>query len=60
VGKPEGKGPLERRRCRWEKNIKMDFINMMREYVLDACDSGWVEVAGLNLQEGPCCMDAVS
>jgi hypothetical protein len=25
VGKLEGKGPLERPRCRWEDNIKMDF-----------------------------------
>jgi hypothetical protein len=24
VGKPEGKRPLERPRCRWEDNIKMD------------------------------------
>ena len=24
VGKPEGKGPLGRQRCRWEDNIKMD------------------------------------
>jgi hypothetical protein len=24
VGKPEGKKPLERPRCRWEYNIKMD------------------------------------
>jgi ribosomal protein L15E len=24
VGKPEGKRPLGRRRCRWEYNIKMD------------------------------------
>jgi len=24
VGKPEGKRPLERLRCRWEDNIKMD------------------------------------
>jgi len=24
VGKPEGKGPLGRPRCRWEYNIKMD------------------------------------
>jgi len=23
VGKPEGKRPLERPRCRWEDNIKM-------------------------------------
>jgi hypothetical protein len=25
VGKPEGKRPLRRPRCRWEDNIKMDF-----------------------------------
>jgi hypothetical protein len=25
VGKPEGKRTLERPRCRWEDNIKMDF-----------------------------------
>jgi hypothetical protein len=25
VGKPEGKGPLERSWLRWEYNIKMDF-----------------------------------
>jgi len=24
VGKPEGNRPLERLRCRWEDNIKMD------------------------------------
>jgi hypothetical protein len=24
VGKPEGKRPLERPRCRWENNIRMD------------------------------------
>jgi hypothetical protein len=24
VGKPEGKRPLGRPRCRWEDNIKMD------------------------------------
>jgi hypothetical protein len=24
VGRPEGKGPLGRPRCRWEDNIKMD------------------------------------
>jgi hypothetical protein len=24
VGKPEGRGPLERPRSRWEDNIKMD------------------------------------
>jgi hypothetical protein len=25
VGRPEGKRPLGRHRCRWEDNIKMDF-----------------------------------
>jgi hypothetical protein len=25
VGKPEGKRPLGRPRCRWEDNIRMDF-----------------------------------
>jgi hypothetical protein len=25
VGKPEGKRPLGRHRCRWEDNIRMDF-----------------------------------
>jgi hypothetical protein len=25
VGKPEGKRPIGRPRCRWEDNIKMDF-----------------------------------
>ena len=25
VGKPEGKRPLGRPRCRWDDNIKMDF-----------------------------------
>jgi hypothetical protein len=24
VGRPEGKGPLRRLRCRWEDNIKLD------------------------------------
>jgi hypothetical protein len=33
VGKPEGKGPLERPRCRWEDGIKMDLKEM-----------GWEEV----------------
>jgi hypothetical protein len=28
VGKPEGKRPLERLRCRWEDNIKMDLQEM--------------------------------
>ena len=28
VGKPEGKGPLGRPRCRWECNIKMDVLEV--------------------------------
>jgi hypothetical protein len=28
VGKPEGKRPLERPRCRWEDNIKMYLQNV--------------------------------
>jgi hypothetical protein len=28
VGKPEGKGPLGRSRCRWVDNIKMDLLEI--------------------------------
>jgi hypothetical protein len=28
VGKPEGKRPLRRPRCRWMDNIKMDLLEM--------------------------------
>jgi hypothetical protein len=28
VGKPEGKSPLGRQRCRWLDNIKMDFVDI--------------------------------
>jgi hypothetical protein len=28
VGRPEGKRPLGRHRCRWEDNIKMDLIEI--------------------------------
>jgi hypothetical protein len=28
VGKPEGKRPLGRRRCRWMDNIKMDLLQI--------------------------------
>ena len=39
VGKPEGKRPLRRTRCRWEDNIKMD----LREV---GCDPGeWIAFA---------------
>jgi hypothetical protein len=39
VGKPEGKSPLERRRRRWEYEIKMD----LREIVLGGVE--WVHMA---------------
>jgi hypothetical protein len=28
IGKPEGKRPLERPRCRWIHNIKMDILDI--------------------------------
>jgi hypothetical protein len=28
VGKPEGKGPLGRPRCRWVENIKIDLLEI--------------------------------
>jgi len=39
VGKPEGKSPLGRPRCRWEDNIKMDL-----QEVGGACGD-WMELA---------------
>jgi hypothetical protein len=39
VGKPEGKRPLERRRCRWEDGIKMD----LREIGLEGVE--WIHLA---------------
>jgi hypothetical protein len=39
VGKPEGKRPLERPKCRWEDNIKMD----LQEVGCGGMD--WVELA---------------
>jgi len=39
VGKPEGKGPLERPRRRWEDNIKMDLQEV-------GCgDMDWIDLA---------------
>ena len=39
VGRPEGKRPIGRQRCRWEDDIKMD----LREV---ACDPGdWLYIA---------------
>jgi hypothetical protein len=34
VGRPEGKRPLERPRCRWEDNIKLD----LREIGIDGAN----------------------
>jgi hypothetical protein len=39
VGKPEGKRPLGRPRCRWVGNIKMD----LEEVGLDGVD--WIDMA---------------
>jgi hypothetical protein len=39
VGKPEGKKPLRRPRCRWVDNIKMD----LREIEWDGVD--WIDMA---------------
>jgi hypothetical protein len=39
VGRPEGKRPLGRPRCRWEDNIKMD----LREIGLDGAN--WIQLA---------------
>jgi len=39
VGKPEGKRPLERPRCRWEDNMKMD----LQEVGCGSMD--WIELA---------------
>jgi hypothetical protein len=29
VGKPEGRRPLGRPRCKWEDNIKFDLVNVV-------------------------------
>ena len=39
VGKPEGKRPLGRPRCRWEDNIKMDLKEV------GGCCGDWMELA---------------
>jgi hypothetical protein len=38
VGKPEGKRPLERTRCRWVDNMEM----VLREIVWD--DMDWIDL----------------
>jgi hypothetical protein len=40
AGKPEGKGPRGKRRCRWEDNIRMDIGEM-----------GWEGVKWTHLSE---------
>jgi hypothetical protein len=37
VGKPEGKRPLGRPRCRWESNIKMDIQEV-------GCGLSWLRI----------------
>jgi hypothetical protein len=39
VGSPEGKRPLDRPRCRWEDNIKLD----LREIGIDGAN--WIRLA---------------
>ena len=39
VGKPEGKRPLGRPRCRWDGNIKMDLQEVGRGF------GNWMELA---------------
>ena len=39
VGKPEGKRPLGRPRCRWEDNIKMDLQEVGGDF------GDWMELA---------------
>ena len=39
MGKPEGKRTLERPRCRWEDNIKMDLQEVGRRSM------DWIELA---------------
>jgi hypothetical protein len=41
VGKPEGKIPLGRKRCKWVDNIKIDLMrDRMRWYGMDRFGSG--------------------
>jgi len=40
VGKPKGKRPLGRPRCRWEDNIKMDLQEVRGLWGLDGVGSG--------------------
>jgi len=57
VGKPEGKRPLGRPRCRWEANIKMDLQEVgcggmdWIEVALDR-DRGWALVSAVMKRSG--------
>jgi hypothetical protein len=44
VGKPDGKRPLRRHRCRWENNIKMDLK------VIGWEDVDWIHLAQIRDQ----------
>jgi hypothetical protein len=44
VGRPEGKRPMGRPRCRWEDNIKMD----LREIGIDGAN--WIRLAQVRVQ----------
>jgi hypothetical protein len=46
VGKPEGKRPLERPRCRWEDNSRMD----LQEVVCGGMD--WIGLAQDRIEKG--------
>jgi hypothetical protein len=48
VGRPEGKRPLGRPRCRWEDNIKMD----LRKIGIDGVN--WIQLAQDRVQWRAC------
>jgi hypothetical protein len=48
AGRPKGKRPLGRPRCRWEDNIKMDF----REVGIDG--TNWIQLAQDRVQWQAC------
>jgi hypothetical protein len=48
VGSPEDKRPLERPRCRWEDNIKMD----LREIGINGAN--WIQLAQDRVQWQAC------